>query len=943
VAERSTHKTYSPERILKRRSTDPLTPISDAEKSCLILFSEFHVADYKAELPKPVEGTCNWILKNPQYVSWAAERKSTLLWLTGNPGCGKTILSAYLTEQLDSPTKSSSAALVCFYFCDDRISAQKDGKSILRSLIYQILRRRRSLIKYLRRVYDEKGPSLASSFPSLWNVFLTIASDPKSGPINIIVDAIDECEEQTRNSFLSAVVDLLQKSKASDDQPSSCIKFFMTSRPNLTNNYIFNGILNRLPIEEYQSSLIEDVKLVIKYKIEQIVQKLHCPPDIKTFLEMDLFSKADQTFLWVSFVLKYIEESPFASKTEIQKIIADLPRDLLTTYQSFLATISLEYQDNARKLLRILVGSSRYLSLGEMNIAFTIRSEHKSIKQLEEDMQFEMRRTLQGTLGPLVRVSGDKVSLVHQSAKDFLLSSQLRQNQDSSISGYAVKSAEAALTLAYSCISYLLLDEFSIDQFCLEHQSPGLSSDESSDSSGVYLPTEEAVWDPFSLKEDTILKDQSALDGEFCESLLGRFDFFGYAALHWAEHLSTCESIAPTNLLKAARELMKQSSDRLKNWLRFFWHKTRMEYPYPEDFNDLLITAFYDLSGTLSQLLDDDTAYGQAEKDLSLFWAARRGSTAAVDVLLRHDADPNTRIVDRQTPLSAAAEHGHLAVVIRLVAEARTDINVEGRSNRSPLDFAAGQGHLSVVQTLLNHKSLRLDDQVNSNWTPLFWAVGGNHMDIIRLLHQSSPLDINHRDNKGRTAISWAAGEGFEEPLKYFLKRRDVDPNIQDSKHRSPLSWAAGNGHAGAVKILMKNKRVDKLSKDSDGRNAISWACGGGGEDALKILIHYDCPGIDDEDIDGWTPLAWALNRNSMGLVRTLLSTQQVKIDRQDKGGRTPLSWSACYGYSDIVALLLTQGADITLTDEEGYTALDWAKMYGHTKVIQALENNRSN
>lgn len=927
--------------MLQRRSTSSLTPLSDADKSCLILFSGFHVADYKAELPKPVEGTCNWILKHPQYVSWASKRESTLLWLTGNPGCGKTILSAYLTEQLDGPKHGSSAAFVCFYFCDDRVSAQKDGKSILRSIIYQILRRRRSLIKYLKAIIDIQGPNLASSFQSLWNIFLAITSDPILGPVHIVVDAIDECEAQTRDKFLNAVIELLQKPQKIDDISPRCIKIFMTSRPSLTNNYIFNGLLNSLlPLEEYQGDLSEDVKLVIERKVEQIVQKFNCPPEVEESLKQGLYSKADQTFLWVSIVLKYLEESLSASKTGIQKIITEVPRDLQAIYQNFLTTIPSENQGDAIKLLHLLIGSSRYLTSAEINIAFTINGAHKTIEQLKEDMPFSIKRTLQGILGPMVRISGFKVFLVHQSAKDFLLDLQLRRNQDLSISVYAVQSAEAALVLASSCISYLLLDEFSIDQFSLERHSMELSSNESP-VSPAKLPAEEVFWDPFSLEEDNILKDQSVLDAESCQSLLDRFDFFGYASLHWAEHLNSCESIASADLLEAACKLIERSSNRLKNWLKFYWLKTGMEYQYPESFSALIIAAFYDLSRILHRLFDKSESYDQTEKDQALFWAARMGSAAAVEVLLRRDANPNVRMGDRPTALAVAAQHGHLSVVQLLIAEEQTDVNLGGRSNRSPLCFAAGQGHLNVVQTLLGHKSLRPDEQDDGNWTPIFWAVGGNNMDVVReLLHHQSSLDVNHKDKSGRTAISWAAGEGFLKPLSYLLKHTGVDPNLEDEKHRSPLSWAAGNGHFGAIRLLMKCKQVDKSSKDRDGRNAISWACGSGNEDALRTLLRYDCPGIDDKDIDGWTPLAWALNKNSLNIVMALLSTQQVQINGRDNNGCTPLVWSAKYGYASIVTFMLSQGADPEAVDGEGRTALDWAKMYGYTEVIQALDDN---
>jgi len=113
---------------------------------------------------------------------------------------------------------------------------------------------------------------------------------------------------------------------------------------------------------------------------------------------------------------------------------------------------------------------------------------------------------------------------------------------------------------------------------------------------------------------------------------------------------------------------MEQSSSRLQNWLKIFWFETGMEYHYPEDFNRLLIAAFFDLSRILCRLFDENTYCDQAQKDLALFWAARMSSTAAVDVLLRHNANPNTRRVDRQTPLAISAHHGHVSVVRRLVA-----------------------------------------------------------------------------------------------------------------------------------------------------------------------------------------------------------------------------------------------------------------------------------
>jgi hypothetical protein len=47
-----------------------------------------------------VSGTCKWIKSNATYLSWLRSR-SQLLWLSGGPGKGKTMLSIFLAEELE--------------------------------------------------------------------------------------------------------------------------------------------------------------------------------------------------------------------------------------------------------------------------------------------------------------------------------------------------------------------------------------------------------------------------------------------------------------------------------------------------------------------------------------------------------------------------------------------------------------------------------------------------------------------------------------------------------------------------------------------------------------------------------------------------------------------------------------------------------------------------
>lgn len=46
------------------------------------------------------KGTCRWITSNKVYESWLHAR-SQLLWISGGPGKGKTMLSIFLIEELE--------------------------------------------------------------------------------------------------------------------------------------------------------------------------------------------------------------------------------------------------------------------------------------------------------------------------------------------------------------------------------------------------------------------------------------------------------------------------------------------------------------------------------------------------------------------------------------------------------------------------------------------------------------------------------------------------------------------------------------------------------------------------------------------------------------------------------------------------------------------------
>ncbi|KAH4026319.1 hypothetical protein HBI70_022150 [Parastagonospora nodorum] len=684
---------------------------TETERSCMILLDSIYLVDYKAQLPKPVQGTCSWVLNNPAFLAWKNTTESDLLWVTGEPGSGKTMISVYLTDYLELDSTTRVKPQVFFFFCDDKIQLQRDPKSILRGIIWQIVRLHRDLIKYVKHRFDQEGPSLASSFSALWELFLKVVSESTSGSVRIIVDALDDCKSSN----------------------------------------------------EMKESLL---------------------PSIRTTLQIIV--------------------GPF---------------------------------------IRI-----------------------KDADQISDDYA--------------------KVSLIHQSAKEYLTDFSIR-SLDETVQSLAVPEIDAALSMAQSCMQYLLLQDFNSDIFTPESRSgssePGTTSAEASlltdtDTKGaIHLFGPE---DDFGLCDS--FKETKDIEEEQITSIAQKHALFDYAATHWAEHYAMCESVAPKATLDAARQLTSRSCV-MNNWFRYYWAKHNFEYSFPDEFQPIEIAAFFNLTALLTEHLQHE-CHGEGTLARALFWAARMSSVGSIKLLIRHGADPNSAAIDQQTPLTVSAQYGHLEVVNMLLNDLNTTVTLGGKSGRTALSFAAGNGHVDVVESLLNHGAYEPDDQDYTSWTPFFWAVQGDHADIVRLFLKlkDSPLDINQVDKSGRSALSWAAGEGSRKTMNVIIRESVsvLDVNLKNKEGRSPLLWAVVNKQREAANDLLRIQHVDKATKDNNLQNTISWASQTGDTKVLDLLIQNKCGGEDDVDIDGWTPLLWALFNQS----------------------------PASYGYLHVVKLLVTLG-----------------------------------
>jgi Cdc6-like AAA superfamily ATPase len=196
---------------------------NETEKICASLLNTVDVAGYESRLDIRVEGTLDWVLVNPQYINWVSNASARILWVTGYAGCGKTTLASFIMRYLTGHLPRR--ALVCRFFCDNKIEELRDPSSLLRSLIFQIVNGRRRLWRLVKKASDAGGLHIFRQFDALWSLFVQMTRIENKSPITIIIDAIDECDKKAQLLVVSRISELLSLA-------DTTVKFFITSRPN---------------------------------------------------------------------------------------------------------------------------------------------------------------------------------------------------------------------------------------------------------------------------------------------------------------------------------------------------------------------------------------------------------------------------------------------------------------------------------------------------------------------------------------------------------------------------------------------------------------------------------------------------------------------------------------------------------------------------------------
>ena len=828
---------------------------------------------------KRVDGTCDWILAQDSYTSWLIEDSPQLLWLSGGPGIGKTMISSFMVEELARLAERSSQITLAYYFCDDKDEKRKSATAILRGLLLQLLRQRPMLFKHIQPELAVSRDNLFTNFHGLWRIFDGILKDPEAGEVFCLIDALDECEKESRQSFLTNLTELF----TSLQSKKKIFKFVVTSRPE---NDIEESLTATSPsirnIRVDTGKINDDLSKFINIKVDELSNKKKYQPNQKDKIKRTLTDKAGGTFLYVSLVLHELQKAKIFSQV-IEKL-QKLPSDLNEVYDRILRQIEPGCEQVAELVLCWVAVARRPLTVDELAMARALGPERCGEEIMpSKDLLDELRDGYR-CCEPLVHFDTitETVNLVHQSAKDYLLGTYLQRKNG--LSQYQVVTDRTNLLIFQTCWKYLSLDEFKQGTIFVEHD-----------------------------------KDHRLRKQRLNQRVLKDHCFLQYANKEWQEH-----ALAAGQALTTGNEFRKENLDKLPT-LRDIW---------------LLQAAAEGQQEVVQWLLYNCAELNSRDENgqTPLSWAAVNGHEAVVKLLLsRDDVAADSQDKNGQTPLSLAAKNGHEAVVKLLLSRDDVVADSQNEYGRTPLSWAAKKGHEEVVKLLLSRDDVAADSSNRWDQTPLSCAARNGHEEVVKLLLSRDDVAADSRDEYGRTPLYWAAKNGHEVVVKLLLSRDDVAADFQDEDGQTPLSLAAKRGHKAVVMLLLSRDDVAADSQDKDGQTLLSFAAEAGNEAVVKLLLSRDDVAADSRDEDGWTPLAGAACNGHEAVVKLLLS-RDAEADPKDRYGRTPLSWAAENGHEAVVELLLSRDDMVADSqDTRGQTPLSWAAEKGHEAVVELL------
>ncbi|RWA06162.1 hypothetical protein EKO27_g8946 [Xylaria grammica] len=425
---------------------------------------------HKDRNPYPTQGTCSWVLSHPEFQRWHKATGPALMWLSANPGCGKSVMISFLIDHLRSSVESKNVH-ICYWFFKSDNQEQKSAIFALRGILRQLLEARRSVIQAVQEA--AKVQSL-DTLQGIWSLLIQAVrggpspeenddgghTAPVRHTVICLIDGLDECESGANRDLILLFQKYFQELDRPDPgttnskQKPGFMKLLIASRPE---NWIKVSIDRlkpvmprngqrrpdydesasqccaiRLKAEDESGFISADISLVVRAAIADLVDQ-GFPELLLHEIQKQLITRADRTFIWITLIIDLLRDKveAGASRRELDDILKSRTVDQIFT--EFLR--GRPHAPKTRKVFSILLAATRPLNVEELSIALALTPEHsaltgsgepfrpgpQSFEALEYDLVYPFENHIRSLGGHFIRIIRNEIYFVHETAREFLL------------------------------------------------------------------------------------------------------------------------------------------------------------------------------------------------------------------------------------------------------------------------------------------------------------------------------------------------------------------------------------------------------------------------------------------------------------------------------------------------------------------------------------------
>lgn len=833
-----------------------------------------------------VPGTCEWFVQHALFRQWRSSNAHSMLWVSADPGCGKSVLARHLVDHVLPHTN----AVVCHFFFKDDFEAQRSSNNAISSILHQLFDQYAQLLSSNTvDLFEKGGGRTVGTLPHLWDVLLSALSQitPDSGhprDIVCVLDAFDECSKTEQLELARILGDFYRTAADADARKTPFnLKFVVTSRPYEHIRQEFGPLADMgLPVihlsgeKGNESQEIEsEIGQFIESEVNELKFRFKLEEDQTELLLKSLRGVRNRTYLWAYLTLDMIKDH-LSSKKDIRDITSTLPPSVKAAYQSILAKApsNAEERELQTKLLQIVVAATRPLTLEEMHFALSLKETHRSYDDMPAMREDSFREQVRNICGLFVTIIDSEIYLLHQTAREFLVGNSLTPTDDTitrDTENPDVPSKAVNIDAVPNTLLDLQKSHAVLFQICSWHVKFDIFQQYPPD---LYFP--------------------SLFRGRYyimaIKEYLARYVFLDYSLRNLVHHFrssGTYEDIETMVSLTKYPNYLDIAPGRSQAWFEIFFAlgtKRYFGFRAPIWMTSLVQASVLGLDKVVKVLLEDSgidvnakcMSYGHS----ALSWAASEGHDKVVETLLAG------RVREKQLATASSS--------------AMIDVDSLDFRETTPLHHASFSNNVRSVSLLLAAgANVNAGDKFGSS--PIIHAARSNDKGIAEQLLQAG-ADINATGSFGDTPLAEAVWYCHSEMTRILIAA-GANVNAPSGRLGTPLYIAAKKGSENCVRLLLE-----------------------AGADVNKTVGSWS-----------GTPLHAAAEYGHGNIVGLLLLAGANINGNTTQGGQTPLLEATIRGHVEVVKRLLDANADVQAKDKDGHTAVWHARFDGRDEIAQLL------